>query len=192
MADRTIIALIGSHSTGKTTLAAELVKALHPIGRTYRPDVSWTRYCGEVFGDLNDQVLDGTQMFISFGNAANLLSATDARFIIAERFILDNIAYTEASTKINPITCDIHRAFLRFLTSRHFGDRILWCYLPIEFAMEKDGVRKEEEEYRQRIDFAIKRLFVDYDMNPLEVRGSVSERVEEIMQALQGFGALAD
>ena len=180
---RTIVALIGSHGTGKTTLANALERSLG----AFRPPGSWTRTCKSLFGALNKQVVDVTQLMITFGNLATLLSSSRP-LVVAERLVLDNLAYSMLSENITAVTLEAHRTILRNLVDPSFGYRILWVFMPIEFEMERDGVRLEDTDYRLAIERLILSLGTEFGIEWVVAKGSVDQRTEIVESALKERG----
>jgi hypothetical protein len=60
----------------------------------------------------------------------------------------------------------------------------VYVYIPIEFPMEKDELRPAESEYQCYIDGVIRELLKDFEMPTVEVRGTLEQRVEQLMQKL--------
>ena len=61
---------------------------------------------------------------------------------------------------------------------------VLFVYVPIEFALEDDGVRNVDPDHQAKIDFFIKNMLDTTDTPYITVTGTVEERVAQVEAAL--------
>ncbi len=66
----------------------------------------------------------------------------------------------------------------------------LVVYVPVEFPMEKDGVRPESERYRREIDEAILTILTNSKVPYVKVSGTVEERVAQVCREIERVQAL--
>lgn len=170
------IILTGAQGTGKTTLmnalAADGTKTLSIARETanrlgYDPSVgSSEEYQKQLFADLK-KALSGKKNYIS-DRGLSCVAAYTFDGVLSERItkeIADN-QYVE--------TYQFHQD----------NPDALVVYLPIEFAIEDDGVRSTSVEDQEKIDFLIKNILDTAGIKYITATGSVEERVAQIEDAL--------
>lgn len=183
------IILLGAHGTGKTTLATSLSekygwpiiespsRIIHDI-----PGLTPEQY-QEIITRMNMKTWDDVSHY--------------SDITLFCRTLIDNLSY-------NPLMVGWDKGILQNLTSykeyrwmlEHMNtkDDIVVIRIPIEFAMEKDGVRPESEEYRELIDkrqedilqFLIKDGIIKEE-NVCRVTGSNDERVSRVCKFLRNW-----
>lgn len=103
---------------------------------------------------------------------------------ISDRGLTDVIAYTSYLLDTGRITntellnkqLDVLEQFAKTHPD------IIVAYFPIEFELENDGVRSTDEKFRRSIDNKIKLLVEKYFPNHITVRGTVEERIKQIIE----------
>lgn len=99
--------------------------------------------------------------------------AKSGKLFATDRTIFDVLAYAY-DTDIYPILLEYAKIYLERNAYTHI------FYFPIEFDMEKDWVRPEDEEYRIRIDKNIRHILWTLEIPYYTVTWSVDERVAYI------------
>lgn len=174
-------ALCGTHGTGKTTLLQDLsadltsFKGIKPIFNT-----SNARKLSEMGVKINDS--GGN--FVQYVVQASHVSRFAEENWFADRCVIDGFAYMEAAWRKKLISEDcwtvvwkLMEAFIPLYTKIF--------YVPIEFEMEDDGIRKVDTEYRKEIDTYIKHSIDYYNKgNIFTVLGSREERKQTILEHL--------
>lgn len=163
------IALAGSHSVGKSTLLA----ALDIPGHKKVQEVA--RRVIERFGKLPYQMNEREFFDFQWTVAKEQLAAETGDFI-ADRSIYDNLAYSQDLPDYDKIAKMV-------LAEAKPYDYVF--YIPIEFGLKADDVRKPDEAYQQLIDIRIKKILNDFGIKYIEVRGSTEERVAKIKSVLK-------
>jgi nicotinamide riboside kinase len=149
------ISIVGSHSTGKTTLLRALserldVPALSEVAREKIAE-------SETLPHLMTPEERGIFQMDVFREQVRRESG-------AERFISDRSAFDAAAYAFD--TPDFETIFLA--AEEHFRNRPYSriFFLPIEFSLEGDGVRNEDEAYRKKVEDvlvgALERAGADY------------------------------
>jgi nicotinamide riboside kinase len=165
------IAFTGAESTGKTTLVNELVK--------HFPDVplltSFTRSVPNYLDKSSD-----VQKQLMAAYTSKLLEFSSTGFI-CDRTIFDVCAYSIVKGVWSQEYID--GVLELYSHTSVFPDYIF--YTPIEFPMVQDGGRPEGT--RVAIDEAIHMLINKHaETEYITVRGSVEQRMETILRAIQG------
>jgi thymidylate kinase len=95
---------------------------------------------------------------------------------ISDRSVYDIIAYSIDLQNIDNLTEQANN----YLAKNPYD---LTFYFPIEFDMENDGVRPEDEEYRKKID---KRIFTLVP-NPIFITGTIEQRKKKIEEEIRRY-----
>ena len=91
---------------------------------------------------------------------------------------------TAATTSITNTSNQIKCEYLELVDSA--TGKVYTVYLPIEFALEDDGMRPTDKDFQKNVDGAMRSLIYDFKITPLVVTGSVEERVESVMIKMFG------
>ena len=169
--DKRII-FVGAQGTGKTTILnhykeqganviTEVVRNLSKKGVKINKD-----------GDEKGQ----TKIFKEY---EKLLSEGVSYF--SDRGLIDVTAYTVYLARTGKVSEEFANKQLKKL-GKFIGDNmdIIYCYFPVEFPVEADGVRDMDEEFRQAIDQIILSILGGFGMRFVVVSGSVEERIQKV------------
>jgi hypothetical protein len=176
------IYLVGAQGTGKTTILDELRKA--KLNCDFISEV--TRKFNSEYGiSINKESTNTTQLLI-FNKYLELFLLKNN--FISDRSLIDVLAYTSYFVHLNENSNKIEKVdkwLLRELDIifREIKNKIegTYFYFPIEFAVKKDDFRSEDEEYRKQIDNLILGCLAHYRIPYIEVRGSIEERTQIIL-----------
>jgi nicotinamide riboside kinase len=169
------IALVGSSSTGKTTVY-ELLKNKLP---KYEFINESTRTVKQYDFAINENGTDTTQLAISSFHLEALLQPYN---LVLDRCYMDLVVYTKSLDNVRPNT----RAFIENTWKRVKDEYTHFIYFPIEFDAVKDGVRSVNEKWRRNVDKGfIKELELIPDHKRLTITGSPMMRVEQIMEFIK-------
>ena len=58
---------------------------------------------------------------------------------------------------------------------------LIFAFIPIEFPLENDGVRDNDEEYRKDIEYEFIRLLKSFKIDYRIITGTIEERVKKII-----------
>lgn len=173
------VSLSGTFSTGKTTLAeschARLTAEFGP-DYTFVPEVART-VIARGFGLDRAATIDSYVVYIQMQLEAE--RRADTAHVMSDRSLLDLLAYIEFNdeSRVPGYVADMLRE-IAWLESRYFD---VYCYLPIEFPMEADGVRTPDEGYRGAIDAALREVLDRYGVTVRTIGGSPPERTAQLL-----------
>jgi nicotinamide riboside kinase len=168
------IAIVGSFSTGKTTLAEVLARRLNlPL----LPEVA--REIVELGFKLDKDATPETEALIFLRQYNNELSTDE---FVGDRSLIDVMAYAgwvldNQEWRKEMLLWDecVKLAERRLRTSYSHV-----FYLPIEFPIVLDGLRPDDPAFQEDIDHRILKLLHSHDLEYTTVKGSVEERLEQI------------
>jgi predicted ATPase len=165
--------LLGTHGTGKSTLLKELAKRVSGIYTTdgfSRP----VKNIKNILKLSNDQ----EQIIINELTKWAFLNYIEQPFVISARSLIDVIIYSNYYAP-NVNTDELLQIF------RANKDKIKNIfYIPIEFDLEDDGVRYLNKQDQHAIDQKMLDFIKEENLNIIEIRGSVEERVQKILTYL--------
>lgn len=140
-------ALCGTHGTGKTTVLKDLEEDLRKRNITPVFNTSNARKLHEIGAQINDSGGDFVQYVVQSSHVSRF---ADVNWF-ADRCVIDGFAYMAAAKHRGKVTdkCwniveQLMREFIPLYTQIF--------YVPIEFEMENDGIRKADVEYQKEID----------------------------------------
>jgi nicotinamide riboside kinase len=173
------IALIGSFSTGKTTLGELLARHLElPL----LPETA--RQVIELGFKLDKDATPETETLIFLKQYNNELSTEE---FVGDRSLIDVMAYAgwvldnQPRTKETALWDECVKLAERRLRSNYSHV----FYLPIEFPIVLDGLRPDDPAFQSEIDERLLRLLRSHDIDYVTIKGSVEERMEQINQHLK-------
>tara|TARA_B100002019_G_C21069007_1_gene498028 strand:+ start:136 stop:651 length:516 start_codon:yes stop_codon:yes gene_type:complete len=167
------IALVGSSSTGKTTVF-ELLKG--KLDKFEYINES-TRTVGGYGFPINEFGTDATQLAISSFHLEALLNPGN---LLLDRGYLDLLVYTNHMD-----VDDSTKNYIEETWHRVKGEYTHYIYFPIEFTSVDDGVRSINEEWRKEIDQDFKKELDNISKPYLTVTGSPLQRVEQILNFIK-------
>ena len=149
------IGLTGTMSVGKTTLVAALKES--DKFTFYKFATERSQFLSDLGIPLNtDSTLKGQTVFLA-ERCAELINEN----IITDRTIIDVLAFT---FEANSISFRNKKAFERY-AQRFIKEYDYIFYIPMDgVLLEDNGVRCVDKEYRDKIDFTIKRMIRDHGL----------------------------
>lgn len=163
------IALTGTHGVGKTTLAKMLVEKLNLpyIHEGARSVIEMLNTYSLDYREFDDRQRSLFQKCVV--NLQLIVENSFEQGFVSDRSLFDCQAYSNFDIKVPNI-----------------ADRYdLIVYLPIEFELEKDGVRFTDPVFQKEIDTKILKSIQNIDQNKLiKVTGNVQERLEQVFAKL--------
>lgn len=173
-------ALTGSHGVGKTSVISELDDWLSNKGINCIYNSSNARKVKKAGMSINDSGDDIVQLIV----ASSHINHFSEENWFADRCILDCYAYGEYLYRENKISsaCNIN---VKYLLENFLKRYTKLFYIPIEFKMVNDGVRKEDEMFQKSIDDIIYHTLTKYKINYETVKGSVEERCQQIQKIIK-------
>ena len=95
---------------------------------------------------------------------------------ISDRTVIDVLAY--ANTMCRPSMTARLKEMVELHLEKNPYDLVF--YIPIEFPLEKDGIRFEDEQYQKMIDLQILKYLKRYKIPYITLTGTVEERLQKI------------
>lgn len=172
------IVFTGAQGTGKTTVLKEFEnKGLKVITEV-------VRQLNSKGVKINKDGDEKSQIKI-FKTYKELLSTFNMDGYISDRCLIDVLAYTMYLAKNGKATNELVEKQIKQLTKfRDENPDIMYCYFPIEFDVVDDGVRDTDEEFRKEIDENIQNIMKIVGISPINIKGSVEERVNKVQRAI--------
>lgn len=178
MSERRIV-LVGSLSTGKTTLAELLARKLDlPL----LPEVA--REIAALGFKLDRDATAETETLIFLKQYNNELSFQE---FVSDRSLIDALAYGGWMLDNQPPRLEnVLWEECERLAERHLRTNYSHVfYLPIEFPIVPDDLRPMDPEFQKDIDNRILKLLETHDVRYETIRGSVAERLRQIESAFE-------
>ncbi len=169
------IAIVWSHWTGKTTLARILGDSIHlPIIREAARDVIAEMWLPHEMspkwrGDFQRMVLK-EQIYREWLHSS----------FIADRSVFDAIAYGFDTPYFLNIRSDVHEYI-----KNHSYDHVL--FLPIEFPLELDAIRKEDIEYQKTIEQVLLQELQIAHIHYKIISGTQQERLAQCLSIFDSW-----
>ena len=173
------IAIVGSFSTGKTTLAEELS---HRLDLPLLPETA--REVVELGFKLDKDATPETETLIFLKQYNNEISTEQ---FVGDRSMIDVMAYAgwvldnQPKRKESALWEECEKVAERRLR----GNYSHVFYLPVEFPIVADGLRPMDPEFQQEIDGRVLNLLKYHDLHYHPLSGSVRERLDQIDSILQ-------
>ena len=178
------IAIVGSFSTGKTTLAEALAEKL---ALPLLPEVA--REVVELGFKLDKDATPETETLIFLRQYNNELSTEE---FVGDRSLIDVMAYAGWVLDNQERTKEFYLwdECLKLAERRLRTSYSHVFYLPIEFPIVLDGLRPDDPAFQAEIDERLLGLLHTHDIRYTTIKGTVEERVQQIEAELgTGSGA---
>lgn len=190
------IGITGTHSVGKTTLAHSLVEKLNNKDRRI---ILVKKQVRDVAADLSIQNVEevarrGPKWFSLFQweilrrqiNSEQYAVKNGYSFV-SDRTTLDNLAYYMLGNSGDSEAVRKMYEGIALKNMKRGYDLIL--YLPPVIPMEGDGFRQTDEEFRDKIDRAIRRLIALHGIACYAIKAvALNERINEVLGAIPKGG----
>ena len=163
------ITIMGSHGTGKTTLARALAERLN---FTYIQDVVREEAVKKGFV-INENTPPEVQLWLLMRQWE--LETTTRGSWVADKSLFDYLVYGDLVLKDE----DVKKVIRKIVQQNAKYDYVL--YLPIEFPMEEDGIRSVDPKFREKIDRLFRKCLDEFGVKYIVLSGSVEERIEQAL-----------
>lgn len=183
------VGFVGTHGTGKTTVAVALAERLG-----YRLVTSASRRVHALGYEINDKATVVSQAATSMARLAAQLDA--GLDFVSDRTLLDSMAYNEYQLE-NLWAGDQQAQFwydtMDTITAYMMQQYDLIVYFPITFALEADGVRATDIKYQADIDSRIKAFLEKYRLRVYTIpNGDVISRVDYLEGLINDIARTSD
>jgi len=174
-----LIAISGSHSTGKSTVIEKL-KENKTIAERFQ-------FKGEVLRDLkrmgiaiNELGTDETQRLV----LSKFLEYSTSQNTILDRCSLDGLVYTAYLYEKGQVTKNTLHIAEAIFENVHYD---IHFYIAPEFNIVPDGIRSENSEFRDRIAELFEEYIESYNLMPRELTGTVEERSAQFIDTIKKY-----
>jgi len=108
---------------------------------------------------------------------------------ISDRGLTDVMSYTCYLMRTGKVSEEfLQKQVNEFIDFQDNNKDIVYFYTPIEFDVVDDGFRSLNEDFRKEIDKNIKDFLIGFNVDYIEVKGTVEERVETIENVMRSYG----
>jgi nicotinamide riboside kinase len=165
------IGFCGTMSVGKTTLVKALRKL--PEFRDYHYATERSKYLNSLGIPLNHETtIEGQTIFL-----AERVTELMQPKIITDRTIIDVIAFTKCAQKTSILDADAFEEYAkRFIRQYDY----IFYISPEGIAIEDNGIRETNTQYRKEIDETIQKLLFKHRPVFYTLSGSTEERIKQI------------
>jgi nicotinamide riboside kinase len=172
-------ALTGAHGTGKTTLSSHMAEKMRQtlkVGHTPEIPRLFIEEIGDntIFQRGNNSFARQALIIARQIETESSMLSSGLDLLICDRTIVDHWAYTEILFPTEVAT--LEGQAWKSMVARWVASYDLICRLPIEFAMEVDGVRESDDHFRNDVDEKIVALYREFRRETEIIRGSLSDR----------------
>lgn len=168
------IVFTGAQGTGKTTI----LNHYKELGMNVITEV--VRQLAQKGVKINRDGDEKGQAKI-FKEYENLLGDITLDGYFSDRCLIDVTAYTKYLYDTGKVTEKFYNKQLKQLHKFCAANPdLVYLYFPIEFAIEDDGVRDLDEEFRVAIDQNIQGLLQECSIVPIIITGTVEERIDKV------------
>lgn len=175
------VAFSGAQSTGKTTLLNALRESADFKDSKFWDEI--TRQIKEQGFEINEQGTDATQLKIMQEHKRRVQAdqagdAEDSGLVIFDRCSLDGLVYTQYLYNRGQLTKEtLDEATKVFEDTISSWDAIF--FLRPEFEIVDDGVRSVNVEFHRNIVFLFDHFIEKYNLQVIQLTGSVEDRVQQ-------------
>ena len=137
---------------------------------------------------INEKTTFESQEWIYREQVKRELAAPINDITVSDRTVYDQLAYVTYAYQNGNITYEELLLLEKFISYWGFTYSFI-VYIPIEFPMEKDGVRSEDDEYRVEIDRLIQQMLEEYVCSERRaiIRGSPEERLKQLKDIIMNL-----
>lgn len=169
------IAIVGSFSTGKTTLAEAVAE---PLGLPLLPEAA--REVVELGFKLDKDATPETETFIFLKQLYNEMIHAE---FVGDRSLIDVMAYAGWVLDNQPWRKEmaLWEECLKIAQYQLRSQYTHVFYLPIEFPIVADGLRPLDPDFQVEIDRRMLKIMDTHDVRFQTLTGSVDDRVEALV-----------
>lgn len=180
-----VISFTGAQSTGKSTLF-EKMKPNDRFRRfNYVPEI--TRNLREKYNlEINENGDDLTQLAILNAHLENNLKYRGTN-VILDRCILDGLVYTTYLFYMKKVSSEVAN-YAEFLTKKIIKDIDIIFYTEPDIPLKDDGVRSNNEEFRNTIVKLFEEAISFYNIDVVRLNGTVENRLDIIYNTFDKYG----
>lgn len=181
------IAIVGTHCTGKSTL----IKSLSSLDSDFKWDKivsSSTRGSLEFGLKINENGDDLSQLYMISSDVKSFIESgglQSEKKLLFDRCFLDTFIYSlymSSEKKCSWTTTYICKQIWDTFSEKF--DFIFW--LRPEFELVDDGTRSINKDFQSEIDSLFHQYFLSSEVKPIQLTGSLEERIKQFKQIING------
>lgn len=176
-----IIALSGTHSTGKTTVLNLLKKEPSFKGFFFKTEI--TRTLKEKGFKINEEGDFSTQKAIMKVHSDNLVKSF-SEDIITDRSALDAICYSKYLLNHNKLSKEQYEALYHEFKEMIYLYDFIFYFKP-EFEIEDDGVRSTNKDFQKEVANIFDEIIKKEDIEVYLLKGDSSKKAKQIVKILK-------
>jgi nicotinamide riboside kinase len=174
------IGISGTNSVGKTTLLDALSKLSQFKNYTIQDEV--TRKVQKAGLDINEQGNSETQVAIMNSHIVNAIVYDD---MLTDRTALDGYVYTfwlykQSNVDVNALM------YANKVMKKLIPLYDVIFYIAPEFDLVSDGVRSDSTKFRDEVAQLFEVVITVGNINVVRLTGSVEERVQQVLESING------
>lgn len=154
------IGFLGSHSTGKTSVADEIVRSRLLDDIAFVP--STARKINSYGYPINQQATPVSQFLVTVSRMVDedTIASGNHKYTVSDRTPLDSLAYThwQARNVWNMQADDPYLTYSRELVLTHMKKYDHVFFFPVTWGLMADGIRSDSEKYRVEVGGLMKSL----------------------------------
>lgn len=154
------IGFLGSHSTGKTSVADEIVKSRLLGDIAFVP--STARKINSFGYSINQQATPVSQFLVTVSRIVDedIIASGNHDYTVSDRTPLDSLAYThwQAKNVWQMEKDDPYLTYSRELVLAHMKKYDFVFFFPVTWGLVSDGVRSDDDRYRVEVGGLMKSL----------------------------------
>ncbi|WP_309387046.1 ATP-binding protein [Cerasicoccus frondis] len=186
-----LIAITGSHSTGKTTLINDLSRSLNSKGLDHSVISEIPR---EICRQLGDDAFHRDKNTLSKQTMLMMLQlarerAATSRITLSDRTILDHWIYTKNTFNATKEFIELRDILFSAVADSLSAYRLI-LYIPIEIPLQQDDVREDDKAFQRQIDKDIKESLLNTGINFSTISGNPIERADKTIKILENEGII--
>jgi len=180
------VAIAGSHGVGKTTLAYSL--ANHYRDRSVTLNTQIARSLIRKGYPLGKEATSESYVQYIIAQLAAEQESSNSDLFISDRTLLDPLSYAIVNLKtVDSIVPHSIVEMMKRIWLLELQQYSLYIFVPIEFSMQKDGVRPEGNEYRALIETQMVQLLEEYHVRYIRVSGTPEERNTQAVKTIDSL-----
>ncbi len=176
-----VIGFVGAPSTGKTTLARAVANAAGLRGLSVEFVAEYARNYLQRFGSIGEP-WEQLLIFDTQARREDDAIRTGADLVIAETPTFTGYAYGSLAATGGPKARKVMHTLHRWITERLPLYSQVY-YIPPEIGMQMDGVRREDEAMRLRLDRMLLATLELWAPTYRTVKGTMEDRMDTVMEA---------
>lgn len=169
------VAIAGSHGVGKTTLACSLANHYKDLKVTLNTQIA--RSLIRKGYPLGKEATSESYVQYIIAQLSAEQESLNCDLFISDRTLLDPLSYAVVNSKtVDSVVPQSIIEMMKRIWLLELQQYSLYLFVPIEFSMQRDGIRPEGNEYRALVEKQMVQLLEEYHVRYIRVSGTPEER----------------